>query len=52
MQTYYFFQHPTAAHIYVQDQAQCEHHPELEPEFIWIDCTREDVVQPPRAVAE
>ncbi|WP_168377969.1 MULTISPECIES: magnesium transporter CorA family protein [Acinetobacter] len=47
MQTYYFFQHPTAAHIYVQDQVQCEHHPELEPEFIWIDCTREDVVNRP-----
>jgi Mg2+ and Co2+ transporter CorA len=44
MQRYYFFQHPTAPHSYVQNQAQCEQQPDLEPEFIWVDCTREDVV--------
>lgn len=40
MQTYYFYQHPTAQHIYVQDRP--EHG--VDAEFIWVDCTREDVV--------
>ena len=44
MQRYYFFQHPTAPHSYVQNQVQCGQQPDLEPEFIWVDCTREDVV--------
>ena len=40
MQHYYFYQHPTAQHMYVQTQPQ-DH---LEPEFIWIDYLREDVI--------
>lgn len=40
MQHYYFYQHPNAQHIYVQDQPQQG----VEPEFMWLDCTREDVV--------
>ena len=51
MQSYYFFQHPTASHIYVQNQAQLDQEQE-EPEFIWIDCTREDVVNRPEAWQE
>ncbi len=40
MQTYYYFQHPTASYTFIQKQAD----PERSPEFIWIDCCREDVV--------
>lgn len=40
MQTYYFYQHPTAQHIYVQDQPEQG----VDAEFIWVDCSREDVV--------
>ena len=40
MQVYYFYQHPTEHHIFVQKQLNTE----AEPEFIWIDCTRADVV--------
>lgn len=40
MQIYYFYQHPTEHYIYIQkiaSQAQA-------PAFIWIDCTRDEVV--------
>ncbi len=40
MQIYYFYQHPSSLQTYVQKQAQVG----IEPEFIWIDCKREDVV--------
>jgi Mg2+ and Co2+ transporter CorA len=40
MQVYYFYLHPAEHHIFVQKQLIAE----TEPEFIWIDCTREDVV--------
>lgn len=40
MQVYYFYQHPTEHHIFVQKELNAE----AEPEFIWIDCTRGDVV--------
>ena len=40
MQVYYFYQHPTEHHIFVQKQLNTE----AEIEFIWIDCTRADVV--------
>lgn len=40
MQEYYFYHHSTSQHIYVHDHLN----PELEPAFIWLDCTREDVV--------
>ena len=39
MQIYHFFQHPSQPYICVQQDAQ-----EAEAEFIWVDCTREDVV--------
>lgn len=40
MQTYYFYLHPELQTIYVKK----ERDQVLEPEFIWVDCTREDVV--------
>ena len=40
MQTYYYFQHPTQSASYIQKQPD----PDASPEFIWIDCCREDVV--------
>ena len=40
MQIYYFYQHPSSLNSYVQKQAQAD----IEAEFIWIDCMREDVV--------
>ena len=40
MQSYYFYQHPTGQHIFVQKTA-LEHQ---EAEFIWLDFTREDLV--------
>ena len=40
MQSYYFYQHPTAQHTYVQKQPIAEQ----EAEFIWVECSREDVV--------
>ena len=39
MQIYHFFQHPSQPYICVQQEAQ-----PAEAEFIWVDCTREDVV--------
>ena len=39
MQIYHFFQHPSQPYICVQQEAQ-----QAEAEFIWVDCTREDVV--------
>lgn len=41
MQIYSFFQQPADKHIYVQKGGLDA---SAEPEFIWIDCTREDVV--------
>jgi Mg2+ and Co2+ transporter CorA len=41
MQIYSFFQQPADKHIYVQKGRLDA---SAEPEFIWIDCTREDVV--------
>ena len=40
MQVYYFYQHPTEHHIFVQKEL----HAEAELEFLWVDCTRDDVV--------
>lgn len=40
MQSYYFYQHPTAQHTYVQKQSIAEQ----EAEFIWVECSRDDVV--------
>ena len=40
MQSYYFYQHPTALHTYVQKQPIAEQ----EAEFIWVECSRDDVV--------
>lgn len=40
MQSYYFYQHPTAQHTYVQKQPIAEQ----EAEFIWVECSRDDVV--------
>ena len=40
MQSYYFYQHPTAQHTYVQKQPIAEQ----EAEFIWGECSRDDVV--------
>lgn len=40
MQTYYFYQHPSEHYIHVSKTALEQH----EAEFIWVDCTREDVV--------
>ena len=40
MQTFYFFQHPEAQFICVQQQPVQDQ----EQQFSWIDCTREDVV--------
>ena len=40
MQVYYFYQHSTEQHIFVQKAQNTE----AEPVFVWIDCTREDVV--------
>ncbi len=40
MQSYYFYQHPTAQHTYVQKQPIAEQ----EAEFIWVECSREDVI--------
>lgn len=40
MQSYYFYQHPTAQHTYVQKQLIAEQ----EAEFIWVECSREDVI--------
>ena len=40
MQSYYFCQHPTAQHTYVQKQPIAEQ----EAEFIWVECSRDDVV--------
>ena len=39
MQIYHFFQHPSQPDICVQQDAR-----EAGAEFIWVDCTREDVV--------
>lgn len=40
MQSYYFYQHPTVQHTYVQKQPIAEQ----EAEFIWVECSRDDVV--------
>jgi Mg2+ and Co2+ transporter CorA len=40
MQIYYFYLHPTEHHVFVQKEKNSE----LEPEFVWLECTREDVV--------
>lgn len=40
MQVYYFYQHPTEQHIFIQKTQNVT----AEPIFLWIDCTREDVV--------
>ena len=40
MQSYYFYQHPTAQHTYVQKQPIAEQ----EAEFIWVECSLDDVV--------
>ena len=40
MQSYYSYQHPTAQHTCVQKQPIAEQ----EAEFIWVECSREDVV--------
>ncbi len=40
MQVYYFYQHPIEQHIFVQKNQNAQ----AEPVFVWIDCTREDVV--------
>lgn len=40
MQIYYFYQNPSSLETYVKNQVQAG----IEPEFIWIDCKREDVV--------
>ena len=40
MQTYYFYLHPEQQTIYVRKNRE----EALEPEYIWIDCLREDVV--------
>lgn len=40
MQSYNFYQHPTAQHTYVQKQPIAEQ----EAEFIWVECSRDDVV--------
>ncbi|EEY96133.1 magnesium transporter CorA family protein [Acinetobacter johnsonii] len=40
MQSYYFYQHPTAQHTYVQKQPIAEQ----EAEFIWVECSCDDVV--------
>ena len=40
MQSYYFYQHPTAQHTYVQKQPIAEQ----EAELIWVECSRDDVV--------
>jgi len=41
MQAYYFFQPQNEPYTYVQQKA---HSTEIEQQFIWISCTREDVV--------
>ena len=40
MQTFYFFQHPEQQYTCIQNQPNIH----TEQQFIWIDCTREDVV--------
>ncbi|OTG68761.1 magnesium transporter [Acinetobacter sp. ANC 4470] len=40
MQVYYFYQHPTEHYLFVQKEL----HAEAGLEFLWVDCTREDVV--------
>lgn len=40
MQIYYFYLHPAEQYTYVSKERLIE----KEPEFIWVDCTREDVV--------
>ncbi|MFH7765604.1 magnesium transporter CorA family protein [Acinetobacter sp. BSP-28] len=40
MQVYYFYQHPTEQHFFVQKTPNTQ----AESLFVWIDCTREDVV--------
>ncbi|WP_445116992.1 magnesium transporter CorA family protein [Acinetobacter sp. WZC-1] len=40
MQTFYFFQHHAEHYMFIQRQPVSEH----ERQFIWIDCTRDDVV--------
>lgn len=40
MQTYYFYQHSTEHYIYLTKTPR----PDQQPEFIWVDCTRADVV--------
>ena len=40
MQLYYFYQHPTEHHIF----AQKERNNDAELQFVWIECTRDDVV--------
>lgn len=40
MQTYFFYQHPTEHYIYVCKEAIAD----KTPDFIWIDCTRNDIV--------
>ncbi|WP_111858041.1 magnesium transporter CorA family protein [Acinetobacter sp. CFCC 10889] len=40
MQTFYFFQSQEQSNICIQNQSN----PHAEQQFIWIDCTREDVV--------
>ncbi|OTG95557.1 magnesium transporter CorA family protein [Acinetobacter sp. ANC 3832] len=40
MQTFYFFQHPDEQYICVQKEPTHDQ----EQQFMWIDCTREDVV--------
>ena len=40
MQTYFFYQHCTEHYMYVTQQVLSDQ----TPEFIWVDCTRSDVV--------
>jgi len=40
MQTYYFYQHSTEQYTYIQKSQALQQ----TPLFIWIDCTREDVI--------
>lgn len=40
MQIYYFYRHPVSQQMYIQLDEQTD----LEPEFIWLDCLREDVI--------
>ena len=40
MQTYFFYQHAAEHYTYVSKVAL----PDQTPEFVWLDCTRSDVI--------